>query len=64
MQTLESIKDLSKHKKFLKAVIWSQNGLRILGVPMGFHDFVTHFLDEVLFQDMAYINDILVLGHT
>jgi hypothetical protein len=34
------------------------NGLRILGVPLGFQDFFTHFLDEALFQDMAHINDL------
>ncbi len=29
------------------------DGLCILGFP----DFATHFLDEVLFQDMAHINE-------
>jgi len=39
-------------------------GLCILGVPMGFQDFATHFLDEVLFQNMAHIDDFLLLGNT
>ncbi len=38
------------------------NGLHILGVLMGSHDFTMHFLDEVLFQDMAHINDFFSLG--
>jgi len=29
---------------------------------MGFQDFATHFLDEVLFQDVAHINDLFLLG--
>jgi hypothetical protein len=31
---------------------------------MGFQDFVTHFLDEALSQNMAHINDLLLLGNT
>jgi hypothetical protein len=27
---------------------------------MGFYDFATHFWDEILFQDMAHINDLLL----
>jgi hypothetical protein len=38
------------------------NCLRILCVPVGFQDFVTHFLDEILFQDVAHINDFPLLG--
>jgi hypothetical protein len=38
------------------------NGLYILGVPMGTQNFTTHFLDEVLFQNVVYINDLLLLG--
>jgi len=38
------------------------NGLRILGVPMGSQDFAMHFLDEVLFQDVAHIDDLPFLG--
>jgi hypothetical protein len=41
-----------------------RNGLHILGVLMGFLDFATHFLDEVLSQDVAYINNLLLLGDT
>ncbi len=40
------------------------NGLCILGMPMGFQDFATHFLDEVLFQDVVHINDLPLLGNT
>jgi hypothetical protein len=35
------------------------NGLHILGVLVGFQNFVMHFLDEVLSQDMAHIDDLL-----
>ncbi len=37
------------------------NGLRILGVPMGFQEFAMHFLDEVLSQDVAHIDDLSLL---
>jgi len=40
------------------------SGLCILGVPMGSQEFATHFLDEVLSQDMAHIYDIPFLGNT
>jgi hypothetical protein len=30
-------------------------------VLVGFQDFATHFLDEVLFQNMAYIDYLLIL---
>jgi hypothetical protein len=30
---------------------------------MGFQDFVMHFLDEVLLQVMAHIDDLLLLGN-
>jgi hypothetical protein len=40
------------------------NGLCILGVPMVSQDFATHFLDEVLCQDMAHIDDLPFLGNT
>jgi hypothetical protein len=39
------------------------DGLCILGVPMGFQDFATHFLDETLSHDMAHINDFPLLGN-
>jgi hypothetical protein len=38
------------------------DGLHILGVLVGFHDFAMHFLDEVLFQDVVRINDFIRLG--
>ncbi len=50
MQALVSIKDLSKHRYSLGLHF---GHICILGVLVGFHDFATHFLDEVLFQDMA-----------
>jgi hypothetical protein len=31
----------------------------ILGMLMGFQDFVTHFLDEALSQDVVHIDDFL-----
>jgi hypothetical protein len=40
------------------------DGLRILGVLVGFQDFTTHFLDEVLFQDMVHIDGLPFLGDT
>jgi hypothetical protein len=33
------------------------NGLRILGVPIGFQNFAMHFLYETLFQNVIHIND-------
>ncbi len=38
------------------------NGLHILGLLVGFQNFVMHFLNEVLFQDVSDINDIPLLG--
>jgi len=29
---------------------------------MGFQDFAMHFLDDVLFQDVAHIDDLRLLG--
>jgi hypothetical protein len=37
-------------------------GLHIMGVSVGFQDFAMHFLDEVLFQDVAHIDHLLLLG--
>jgi len=34
------------------------SGLHILSVPMGFQDFSMHFLDEILSQNVAHIDDI------
>jgi hypothetical protein len=31
---------------------------------VGFQDFVTHFLDEALLQNVAHINDFFLLGDT
>ncbi len=46
----------------LKVYILVINGLCILGVLVGFYNFSIHFLDEVLFQNMTHINDLLFLG--
>jgi hypothetical protein len=40
------------------------DGLCIMGVSMDFQDFVTHFLDEALFQDVVHINDLPLLRNT
>jgi len=48
--------------KILQGYTLVTNGLHILGVLLGFHDFTMHFLDEVLFQDMTHIDDIFFLG--
>jgi hypothetical protein len=37
-------------------------GLCILGVPMGFQDFATHFLDKALFHNVAHIDDLPLMG--
>jgi len=37
------------------------NGLRILGVPMGFQNFVMHFLDDVFSHDVTHIDDLSLL---
>jgi hypothetical protein len=29
---------------------------------MGFQDFATHFLNEILYQDVAHIDDLALLG--
>jgi hypothetical protein len=39
------------------------DGLHILGVPMSFQDFVTHFLDEALFQNEVHIDIFPPLGN-
>jgi len=47
--------------EILQSCILVTYGLCILSVPVGFQNFVTHFLDEVLSQDMSHINDLLLL---
>jgi hypothetical protein len=37
------------------------HGLHILGVLVGFQNFATYFLDEVLFQEVAHIDDLPIL---
>ncbi len=39
------------------------NGLGILCLPMRSQDFSTHFLDEVLSQDVVHIDDLPFLGN-
>jgi hypothetical protein len=63
MQTLESIKDFFKHIDFSK-LHFGHKWFMHFGVPVGFYDFVTHFLNEVLFQDVAYIDDLPFFGNT
>jgi len=38
------------------------NGFHILDVFVSFQDFATHFLDEILFQDVVHIDDFFLLG--
>jgi hypothetical protein len=40
------------------------DGLCILGVLVGFQNFVTYFLDKILSQDAVHINDLFLLGNT
>jgi hypothetical protein len=40
------------------------DGLHILVVLVGSQNFATHFLDEVLFQNMAHTNNFFLLGDT
>jgi hypothetical protein len=39
-----------------------KDGLWILDVLMGFSNFATRFLEEVLSQDMMHIDDLFLLG--
>jgi hypothetical protein len=48
VQALESFKDFFKHRDSSR-LHFGHNGLYILGVSMGFQNFVTHILNEVLF---------------
>jgi hypothetical protein len=48
---------ISPSIKILWGCILFIDALRILGVPMGFQNFVTHFLDEVLSYYVVHIND-------
>ncbi len=63
MQALKSIKDLFKHRNFLGLHFFVTDGLRILGVLVGFQNFVTHFFNGVLFQNVMHIDDPLILGN-
>jgi hypothetical protein len=38
------------------------NGFHILDVFVSFQDFATHFLDEILSQDVVHIDDLFFLG--
>jgi hypothetical protein len=48
--------------EILHAYTLVTNGFHILSVPIGFQDFATHFLDQVLSQDMVHIDDLPFLG--
>ncbi len=48
--------------KIFQGCTFIVNGLCIFGVLVGSQDFVTHFLGEVLSQDMAQIDDLFLLG--
>jgi hypothetical protein len=67
MQALESIRVFFKHIDSLR-LHFGHRWLTHLaytfdfGVLVGFQDFATHFLDESLFQDVAYIDYFLILG--
>ncbi len=58
---MESIRVHSRYVNSLR-MHFGHKWLHILGVPMGFQDFATHFLDETLSQDIAHINDLPLLG--
>jgi hypothetical protein len=55
---------ISPSIKILQVCTLVTNGLCILGVLVGFQDFTTHFLDEVLFQDVTHINNLILLEDT
>jgi hypothetical protein len=38
-----------------------KDGFHIWGVLVSYQDFITHFLDEALFHNMAYIDDFLLM---
>ncbi len=61
---LWSSSNISLGIKIPQGCILVIDDLRILGVSMGSQDLVLHFLDEVLFQNVAHINDFLFLGDT
>ncbi len=48
--------------KILQGYTLVTYGLCILGVLMGSQDFATHFLDEILSQNVAQINNLPLLG--
>jgi hypothetical protein len=61
VQALESIGDLSKHKDSLR-LHFGHRWLTHFGCVSGFQNFATHFLDDVLFQDVTHIDDLPLLG--
>jgi len=63
MQALESIRVLSKYRDSSR-MHFDHKCLRILGLSVSYQNFATHFLDEVLFQDMVHIDDLPLLGNT
>jgi hypothetical protein len=55
---------ISPNIKILQGYTLVIDGLRILGVSVASQDFVTHFLNEVLSQDVVHIKDLPFLGDT
>jgi hypothetical protein len=56
VQALESTKDFSKHRNSL-GLHFGHKWFTHFWCANGFQDFATHFWDQVLSQDVAYIND-------
>jgi len=63
VQALESIKDLFKHK-YSPRLHFGHRSFTHFGCVSGFSRLVTHFLDGVLFQDVAHIDDLPFLGNS
>ncbi len=61
MQTLESIKDLSKHKDSLGLHFGHRWPLHF-GCVCGFSRLCHAFLEEALSQDMVHIDDVPLMG--
>ncbi len=59
---LSSLSRNSLGIKILQGYTLLIDNLHISGVLVGFQDFVTHFLNEVLFQDVTHIDDFPLLG--
>ncbi len=60
---LFSLLDISSNIEIPRSCTLVTYGLCILGVLMGLRDYATHFLNEVLFHDMAHFIDLPLLGN-